>query len=238
MKALSFGDGLLVTVVSMILSTLVPVAIADVGGGKGYPATPWRKEAPKDVSDLEKAKSVAAAYQTLSVPIEEVNGETDTKRIYFDRVALIPLPFGEGDIALNEFVGKSGSGKAVAISFSQIESFTVLSKSERAITMSVAVWPDISPEELLQKQPTYKQLYDGYRRNVVIKLSLKSVDGRVQALSGDWIERPFPLGELSVGAKCGFYDEHPHSVHPLRFWWAIPSVAEDEEYPFRLIPLL
>lgn len=235
MRARNFSDALNIVAISVMLCAVVRLAVADVGGGKGYPATPWRIEGPESVLDLEKAKALAATYQTLSVPAKLVDEEREGDLLELQRVGLVPTPFRESDIPIHELVGKSSSGETVALSFSQIESFTVISKNEKTITMSVTVWPEISPEELLQKQPTYKQLYADYRRNVVVDLSLESADGRPQVFAGKW-GGTLPLNKLHVGAKGGFYEEHPHMVHPLRFWWAIPSVANDENYPFRLIP--
>jgi len=236
MRARNFSDALNIVAISVMLCAVVRLAVADVGGGKVYPATPWRIEGPESVLDLEKAKALAATYQTLSVPVKLVDEEREGDLLELQRVGLVPTPFREGDIPIHEFVGKSSSGETVALSFSQIESFTVISKNEKTITMSVTVWPEISPEELLRKQPTYKQLYADYRRNVVVDLSLKYADGRPQVFMGEWEETILPLDKLPVGVKCSLYEEHPHMVHPLRFWWAIPSVANDENYPFRLIP--
>ncbi|MBU0909799.1 MAG: hypothetical protein KKA54_09965 [Proteobacteria bacterium] len=238
MRVSSFSDGLRISALSLYIMLFVAVqlAVADVGGGKGYPATPWRKEGPKSILELEEAKNLAATYQTLSVAPEPGDEERKPESIDFERVSLVPSPFHEGDVRLYVLTGKTRSGETVAISFSQMESFSVISKNDRTITLSVTVWPDISSEELLREQPTYKELYAGYRRDVVLNVDLEFADGRVQVLEGEWQDNTLPLGRLQVGSKAGFYGGHPHMAHPLRFWWAIPSVANDEDYPFRMIP--
>lgn len=239
MRAPSFSDGLRIAslFLTFLLFDAVQLAVADIGGGKGYPATPWRKEGPKSTLELDKAKALAETYQTLSISSESGDEERRPGSITFERVSLVPSPIHEGDIRVYKFTGKISSGETAAISFSQIESFAVISKDDKTITLSVTVWPDISVEELLQKQPTYKELYAGYRREVVLTLELKSADGRVRVFAGDWGDNTLPLGRLQVGEKASFYGGHPHIAHPLRFWWAIPSVANDEDYPFRMIPL-
>jgi len=72
MRVPSFSDGLRIAALflSILLFVEVQLAVADVGGGKGYPATPWRKEGPKSILDIEKAKALASTYQTLSVSSE------------------------------------------------------------------------------------------------------------------------------------------------------------------------
>jgi hypothetical protein len=216
---------------------MLKIAVADVSGGKGYPATPWRKEGPQSVLDLEKAKMMADTYQTLSIFPQTANGGKKDEALHIERLRLAPTPFREGDTAVYELAGTTGSGGTIAISFSQIEGFTVRSKNNKTITLSVTVWPDITPKELLQKQPTYKQLYMDYRRDVILVLNLESADGREQAFNGGWGDITLPLAKLEAGTKAGFYEEHPHMMHPLRFWWAIPSVANDKDYPYRVIPL-
>lgn len=240
MRVSSFSDGLCIPhlFLSILFFVAVPLAVADVGGGKGYPATPWRKEGPKSILELEEAKKIAATYQTLSISLEPGDEERKPESISFERVSLMPSPYHEGDVRVYLLTGKTSLGETVAISFSQMESFAVISKDDKTISLSVTVWPDISSEELLQKQPTYKELYAGYRRDVVLNIDLGFADGRVHVLEGEWQDNRLPLKRLQVGSKASFYGGHPHMAHPLRFWWAIPSVANDEDYPFRMIPLL
>jgi len=240
MRVPSFSEGLCMALLlmSMFFFPSVRLSEADVGGGKGYPATPWRKEGPKNILELNEAKVMAATYQTLSVPTESGNAEGELESITFEQVSLGPSPFQEGDDPVYELTGKTSSDETIAIPFSQIESFTVIAKYDKTITVSVTIWPDISSEELLQKQPTYKELHAGYRREVVLKIALEFEDGRARVFAGEWNDTTLPLRNLKVGDKASFYGGHPHMAHPLRFWWAIPSVANDEDYPFRMIPKL
>jgi hypothetical protein len=223
-------------VVSIMIFTLLGSVSADVGGGKGYPATPWRRSAPTNIQDLEKAKVVAAEYQTLSIPGELVD-KTKNELFNLYRVSLRAEKPREGDTVGYALLGKSGSGETVSLCFSQIENFIVTSKTDKTITMSVTVWPDISPNELIEKQPTYKQLRVDYKRNVILEMSLRSADGRLLVFAGGYeYGLTLPIEKLTIGTKGNFYGEHPHMVHPLRFWWAIPSVANDADYPYRMIP--
>ena len=238
MKVRSFSKFLFISALGVMLFSAFGSAVADVGGGKTYPATPWRREGPKSASDIEEAKTIAATYQALSIPANLVKEEWKDRNDPYDiwRVALVATPRRDGDTPLYSLAGKSSSGEDVTVSFSEIESFSVLSRDDDTVTLSVTIWPDITAEELLEKQPTYKQLSEGYRRNLVLTMGLKSSDGRPLAFAGEW-GNSVQLEKLVVGTKGDFYAGDPRMVHPLRFWWAIPSVAEDKDYPFRLAPM-
>ena len=221
--------------VSVLLCTALGSKSADVGGGKGYPATPWRHSAPKSIQDIEKAKAVSAKYQTLSVPGKLVD-KSKNDLLHLDRVSLRVDDPRKGDIVGYALVGKSASGKTISLSFSQLKSFIVTARTDKTITVSAAVWPNISPKELFEKQPTYKQLTAGYMRTVNVEMSLRSADRRPLVFA-DKYGLTLPLEKLTVGTKGDFYGEHPNTFHPLRFWWAIPSVTNDDNYPYRIIPL-
>ncbi len=214
-------------VVSGLLCVALNSGSADVGGGKGHPATPWHS-APKSVQEIEKAKSVAAEYRNLFVSEKSGSNEMDLLQM----VSLRPEKRRKGDKDGYALVGKSGSGEMVTLSFSQIASFIVISKNPKTIVLSVTVWPDISPKELFDKQPTYKQLAAGYRRTVILEMSLKSADGRYLGFAAERGEATLPLKTLNVGTKGDFYRG---SVPTNQFWWAIPSVANDADYPYRII---
>ena len=236
MKAGNSSKAALALGVSILLCLAPGSVPADVGGGKGYPATPWRMAGPRNVQEIEKAKAVAAQYQTLSMSPDTASGDgSDVLRLR--RVSLrVEQPRADDGVGY-ALVGKSASGETVTLSFSEIESFVVTSRKAATLILSVTVWPDISPQQLLDRQPTYQQLSAGYRRTVALEVSTRSADGRplVFAEKGEF-GATLPLEKLAAGTPGNFYEEHPHMTHPLRFWWAIPSVSNDPEYPYRMIP--
>jgi hypothetical protein len=238
MKVRIFNSFLFISALGVMIFSAFGSAIADTGGGRNYPATPWRREAPNSASDINVAKALAATYQTLSISARLVKEEWKDRNDLYDiwRVALVATPHRDGDKPLYRFAGKSCTREEVTISFSEIESFSVLSMDDETVTLSVTIWPDITAEELLEKQPTYKQLREGYRRDLVLTMGLKSSDGRPLAFAGEW-DNAVQLEKIVAGTKGDFYAKHSRGVHPLRFWWAIPSVAEDKDYPFRLAPM-
>lgn len=237
MRAPSSADVTRAIVVLPLVCCAIGLASADVGGGRGYPATPWRVSGPASVQDLEEARVVADQHQALSISAgPAAAGGSDARQIW--RVSLRAEKPLQGESARYALVGRSDTGTTVTLRFSQIESFVVTSSNRKSITLAVTVWPDISPEELLRTQPSYRQLVDGYRRTVVLTMDLKSPDGRPLAFAepGEYAV-VVPLERLGAGAKGDFYAGHPHSVDPRRFWWAIPSIANDKDYPYRLIPM-
>lgn len=133
--------------------------------------------------------------------------------------------------------GRLASGKMATLSFSEIDSFVVKSKTPEKAWLSVTIWPDISARKLLAKKPSYTQLLSAYRKVVEIEIDLKSSDGRplVLAETGG-LGSAVPLERLPAGAKVDFHGEDVHEVHPRELWWAIPSVIKDPAYPFRLAP--
>jgi len=220
--------------ISVLLCTALGSAYADVGGGKGYPATPWRLSAPKSIQDIQKAKVVSAAYQTLSIPRRLVN-KPGNDLLDLNRVSLRVEDLRKGDKVMYALVGKSASGTTISLSFSQLKSFIVTARTDKTITVSATVWPDISPKELFEKQPTYKQLTAGYIRTVNVEMSLRSADRRPLVFASEY-GLTLPLEKLTVGTKGDFYGSY-HNPHPLRFWWAIPSVTKDADYPYRMYPM-
>jgi hypothetical protein len=213
-----------------ISCAVVGVIHADVGGGHGKPATPWSFQGPKSVEELEKARAAADQVQQLWLP-----GKLTNEKVQLDDVALQSLPSREGEKGAYQFTGKDESGKDVSLTFSTIESFVVKAKTDRSITLSVTVWPDISLQDLLAKQPTYTDISKSYRRDVSIEIPLRTSDGREHGFAPRYGESQ-PLSKLELGTKGDFYGGNPHSVNPRRFWWAIPSVTADPTYPFRMMP--
>jgi hypothetical protein len=237
MRVPSSGDVARVIVALPLACCAIGLAGADVGGGRGYPATPWRVSGPASVQDLEEARVIADQHQALSISAEPAAaGDLDSRQIW--KVSLRAEKPLQGESARYALVGRSDSGTTVTLRFSQIESFVVTSSNRKSITLAVTVWPDISPEELLRTKPSYRQLADGYRRTVVLTMDLKSPDGRPLAFAGPGeYGAVIPLEKLGPGTKGDFYAGHPHSVDPRRFWWAIPSIANDKDYPYRMIPM-
>ena len=88
-----FSDGLCIALLLFFFLPFPPAqrAQADVGGGKGYPATPWRIEGPKSITELEEAKTIAATYQTLSVSMASETGEGQRETMAFEQVILAAL---------------------------------------------------------------------------------------------------------------------------------------------------
>jgi hypothetical protein len=236
-KPLSFSNDWIAGM-TVLLCVSFGSASADVGGGKGSPSTPWRVSGPKTVQELEEAKANAAKCQTISIPGELLSANKISGVVHLRCVSLRTEDPREGDAVGYALLGKSDSGETVSVSFSEIESFIVTSKTDSQIVMSVTIWPNISPQQLIQKQPNYKELVENYRHVVTLKMSLKSRDGRgfifaEEGKFGKTVGTILPLEKLGVQTKVDFYGD-PSADYNMRFWWAIPSVAQDPAYPYRV----
>jgi hypothetical protein len=228
MKRRAAVAGLLV-----LAGALAGLSSADVGGGRGHPATPWRITGPEDIPELEAAKKEAAECQTLTMAGKLVD-ESDTEFVQIHDVAISPQVMRDGDVTVHEFAGKDATGQAVAVSFANVERFVVKAKTDTTVTLTVTVWPDISAKDLLDKQPTWKELNEGFRREVDVEIPIETRQGRALEFAGGG--PGVAIEKLPVGAKGDFYGGSPRMVNPRRFWFAIPSVAKDADYPFRMMP--
>ncbi len=200
---------------------------AAVGEGREPPASPWRA-APRDVVAIEAAKQAARRCQTLTLA-GKLADDPDNDLVRIRDVGITPQVKKAGDLPAYEFAGRK-----VSVSFANVEHFVVKAKSDTTITLTVTVWPDISPEDLLEKQPTWKELKKGFRRDVDIEIPIETSDGRALEFAG--AGPGLAIEKLPEGAKGDFYGGSPRQVDPRRFWWAIPSVTKDPAYPFRAPP--
>jgi hypothetical protein len=213
------------------------IAAADVGGS-GVPATPWRFSPPRDAAELEKVKADAARHQTLFLTLAPMGRPAGSNEVLeIPDVSLAPLPPRPGDPPGDALVGRTRSGQPVRVSFSQIAEFRVLQRSARSLTLSVLIWPDITPQELLRRSPSYRMLRAGHRRSVEMLLPLDAGSRPLAFRRGREEGGGVALGRLSVGARGDFYGGKPDRVDPRRFWWAIPSVFRDPAYPYRVMVL-
>ncbi len=216
----------------VVLGALSGVS-ADVGGGRGHPATPWRIAGPQDAGELEAAKKEAEQCQTLTLTGALVEAP-DEEFVQIHDVAISPQVKKVGDVPSHEFAGKNAAGKSVTVSFASIERFVVKAKADTTITLTVTVWPDITPKDLLRKQPTWKQLEGGFRSTVDIVIPIETRDGRALEFAGSG--PGIAIEQLPEGTKVEFHGGNPRRVNPRSFWWAIPSVTKDPDYPFRMMP--
>lgn len=218
---------------ALLALALSGVGGADVGGGRGHPATPWRSAAPQDVSELAAAKQAAEQCQTLTLAGKLVDG-AGNEPVQIHDVAISPQVMKDGDVPVHEFAGTDATGQKVSVSFANVERFVVKAKTHSTITLTVTVWPDISPQDLLEKQPTWQQLKKGFRRQIEVEIPIETREGRALQFVGGALG--LAIEKLPEGAQGDFYGGSPRMVNPRRFWWAIPSVTKDADYPFRVMP--
>ena len=153
-----------------------------------------------------------------------------------------------------EFRGADESGKDIAVDFSIVESFKIVRRENDRALFEVTIFPDITPEKLLNLKPSYTELKDGYTRVVRMWIILNDTARGDLYLAGVVGREPKVMLEISGyreicdswfenGAYLVKSEEMVSRVETNRkivleyngnaIWWAIPSVIEDSGYPYR-----
>ncbi len=212
---------------------------ADVGGGR--PSTPYRLNNPT-AKQVSEARDRASRYQSICLPAGMVPGD----RLDAFALVYLPEPPGSGQElridedwlqarAFYELRGEQARKPAAKVRLSEIESVTVIDVADGEMLLEVTKWPDISPAELIELQPSYAALKAAYRSKLELRVRLVTSSGERLALYSSYARRPVFLDGLQRGAQLQFYCGDPTNVDNRRFWWAVPSVASDPEYPYRTV---
>lgn len=184
----------------------------------GPPITPYGID-PK-VGEVEAFKADEGRKRHVSFTIGSGT------RVTMTRVKLAYVKGSSMSNASYKFSGRA-EGRAAAYDFSQVRSFKLVGQEAGDVVVSLRVFPDIEPVDLLKDKPSYTDLKK--REKVVeLRLSKFSRDGGVLSFVGDSAaEKPFSLAKLPVDQQIDF-----DSGEQL-FWWTTPSVVADEAYPTR-----
>ena len=153
-----------------------------------------------------------------------------------------------------EFRGADESGKDIAVDFSIVQSFKIVRRENDKALFEVMIFPDITPEKLLELKPSYTELRDGYTRIERIWIVLHHPEKGDLYLVGVVGREPKVMLERSGYTEiCDswfengrYFIESEYRMDHLEtnrevvleyngnaIWWAIPSIIKDGEYPFR-----
>jgi hypothetical protein len=80
--------------------------------------------------------------------------------------------------------GTDASGKKLQIDMAVLSQLKIVSvdSDRRTLLADVEIFPDISPDELVKMQPTYRQLWSGYRRTIQLRIDATNSKGRTLGL--------------------------------------------------------
>lgn len=163
------------------------------------------------------------------------------------------------DQAWFHIAGHSREGDELMIEFSQIEKITILEvdRSRKKMLLEIEKFPDITVEELLSLKPTYTELKNGYTTVLKAWVNVSNNKGEDLYLASI-LHKNSPRSEDFFGLNKNWFGSHEFFAieevkleklkegdeialsYPLdqrNIWYAIPSVIEDKEYPYRVVML-
>ncbi len=155
---------------------------------------------------------------------------------------------------LFEFRGTDEAGKDVSVDFSVVKSFKIVRTENHRALFEIVAFPVITPGKLVELKPSYTELRSGYTRVVRMWIVLQDTDrgslyiagvvgrepkvllerGGYREMCDSWfedgayfVESEEIMSHIETGREV-VLEYNANSV-----WWAIPSVIQDKDYPFR-----
>lgn len=229
-----------------VLSILCAAAMSAGGvlaNGSGVPISPYPRHNEASEEDIIQAKDIASRMH--AVRDIELKGEAAHKLGQWQEVGLM---YVKGQTARGEpfflFSGTTESGNEVGIDFSEIESFRVVEIKKRLFgkdraRVEILRFPNISPQDLLARKPSYSELRQNYTDTVSVWIHLGGEGGgklcfvgrNVLSDSGSSNGGYEVIARIRDIEKVDLYQGLPRRE---ALWWAISSVITDEHYPHRV----
>lgn len=222
---------------------------AEIGGGSGRKLTPYVPDKEVKLSDVILVKNLARENRT----IKSLNIRDSHVQQYGEKVSLMYTKddqTGEGENYYH-FIGETESGIADTVDFSQLKSFVLLRVERRMLSsdralIEVEQFPNVEPEYLLSKEPSYSELVENHTLKKRLWITLKDEDGRELCLAGsfpthmdDTSDVLSKLSEIEPNSEVIFdygltkVEVQAKKIWIPTIWWAIPSVVKDESYPYK-----
>lgn len=212
--------------------TSVPtVIIADSGGGPSSPISPYsRQERVDTVTVMQTKQQLSQEMCIYDIPVTDKPSVT----VGMD-VGLAYLGDGQNEWEVHfAFLGTDEHGNNIEVDFGEIESFTILKREGDTVSIRVDRFPAITPEDLVLNKPSYVELREKYGMTIDLHVELKDGEGGILYFveydhdKGGVYSRIVPVKDIEHGQRIRF-----HSPHNL-YWWAVPSVANDPAFPYRI----
>jgi len=151
------------------------------------------------------------------------------------------------------FEGFSESGEKQSVYLNELEMVKILKidRDNNKMLISVEKFPNISPNELLTLKPTYSELKGNYSKEIRFWINIKNDKDEKLYLAEVYHKDDQRLNDF-FGFNMEWFNEKEYFVmyerkmidfqknDEIKFWyenrniwWAIPSVTNDIEYPYR-----
>lgn len=144
--------------------------------------------------------------------------------------------------SLSPFLAGWTGAKRTKLPLSQIAGLTVKAKdaAARRVQCEIIVFPNVSPESLVQSQPNFENLAANHTLTSVVWISDGAAKpGRMAIVGRRGLDPASPeirvaFDDIPVGASLRFHG--PEILRPANYWWAIGSVSHDPKYPYHWPP--
>jgi hypothetical protein len=210
----------------LILSALIVIGGFDGSGGRLSPYSSSDKVTAKLVKEFRAASSKKRIAFLEPLPVSAPK-----------TVLLAWIKPGDTSQPIETLTGMDSSGKKQQIDMAVLSQLKVVSiNAERhTLTAEVELFPMITPDELVKKQPTYRQLWSDYRKT--IQLGIETVDSKGRILSlidaGTPGSPGLAISSLAADTVVVVLPHKKIKIDRASLWWAIPSVMDDPQYPYR-----
>lgn len=216
----------------------------DVGGGSGKVVTPYVPG--KEIKEMEVVE-----VKKISSSTRRINGlklENSHVPIYGAGVGLMYVQDeavkGEPFFKFEGII--EGDDTPVEIDFSEVDRFSLLKVkkplfSEDKALLEVIQFPDISPRDIIAKNPSYSLLRKNYTKKVRLWVNLQK-KGELCLVGKMYDKEGYKvLSKLrdikqnsDVILEYGFFQKQPGGMRISNIWWATDTVIKDKNYPHRL----
>ncbi len=233
MKNSDFRDVFVVIVIFVVCGFVSPLE-GGSGGGSGCPRTPYNLNDEITENDIVKMKNISSKKRSIELLTFKDSSIIKAE----EQLGLVYMKNSDEPIQpIFEFHGLTESGEEVVIDFSEIGSLSVLKIdnnlfSKDRVLLNIVVFPNITPKELLDINPSFSELEDMYKENIRIWVLLEDDQkGELSFVGKRWSRDYRVLGKLrDVKLKSKVYFGYDYTDD---IWWAIQSVIDDKEYPHK-----
>lgn len=225
----------LLPVLALGLSLLPCLLRADVGGGSGRPMGPYRHPESVTADEMARIKKLSSRLRWAEIPVQT----TEYGAAVFS-LATGYMKDGQRPASVAyAFEGETEDGAKLKVDFADVRDFKVLQLKRKKFLFEITIFPDITPELLLQKRPSFSELAERHTKTVRLWVPAVTKAGELALLdaSSSATDSEFALvrtikTDVKIELRYQTSREVDASGHPI--WFAIDTVITDPKYPYRV----